>query len=103
MKAPLSVVSTLNNISPSAIAAMEMQLEHSLLPISIDTSSSAEIKGFAKALSDCPESRCRAIVSAAQGLRDQWVALSAMQPTDQILVAFDEVQFVLRGVLNGRP
>ena len=60
----------------------------------------AEIKGFAKTLSERPEARCKSLVRAAQELKDQWAALSAMQPTDEILAAFAEVKFVLRGCAN---
>lgn len=55
----------------------------------------SEIKGFAKALAERPEARCKSLVRAAQELRDQWRALSAMQPTDDILAAFAEVRFIL--------
>lgn len=62
----------------------------------------AEIKGFAKTLSERPEARCKSLVRAAQELRDQWQALSRMQPTDDILAAFAEVRFVLRGFQGGQ-
>jgi ParB-like chromosome segregation protein Spo0J len=62
----------------------------------------AEIKGFAKTLSERPEARCKSLVRAAQELRDQWQALSRMQPTDEILAAFAEVRFVLRGFQGGQ-
>ena len=62
----------------------------------------AEIKGFAKTLSERPEARCKSLVRAAQELRDQWLVLSRMQPTDEIIAAFAEVRFVLRGFEGGR-
>lgn len=64
-------------------------------PEVIAKASAADIKGFAKALSERPEARCKSLVRAAQELRDQWRALSAMQPTDDILAAFAEVRFIL--------
>ena len=66
-------------------------------PEVISKASASEIKGFAQALSERPEARCKSLVRAAQELRNQWAALSAMQPTDEILAAFSEVKFVLRG------
>lgn len=63
----------------------------------------AEIKGFAKTLSERPEARCKALVRAAQELRDQWQALSRMQPTEEIMAALAEVRFVLRGFQGGQP
>lgn len=62
----------------------------------------SEIKGFAKALAERPEARCRSLVRAAQELRDQWRALSAMQPTDEILATFAEVRFIL-GKFSNAP
>lgn len=62
----------------------------------------SEIKGFAKALAERPQARCRSLVRAAQELRDQWRALSAMQPTNEILAAFAEVRFIL-GKFSNAP
>lgn len=71
-------------------------------PEVIAKATSSEIKGFAKALAERPDVRCRSLVRAAQELRDQWRALSAMEPTGEILEAFAEVRFIL-GKFSNAP